>query len=62
MDIFVLSLGEWVGDLGRGSDLVDGPARSTYNAAPPATALSRKVPGIAEGGGHCSGSKASVPI
>lgn len=29
MDIFVLSLGEWVGDLGRGSDLVDGPARST---------------------------------
>lgn len=47
----MLSSGEWVGDLGRASDLVDGPARSTENASPPSTALSRRVPGIAEGGG-----------
>ena len=46
MDISVLSSGEWVGDLGRASDLV-----CTENASPPSTALSRRVPGIAEGGG-----------
>ena len=41
--------------------MVAGPARSTENAAPPATALSGRVPGIAEAGGRCSGSKAPVP-
>ena len=61
VNISVLSSGEWVGDLGHASDLVDGPARSTENASPPAIALSRRVPGIAEGGGRCSGSKAPVP-